>query len=148
LHLKGGPVVSVRNADAGSSAGTGERPFGVVLASAVDGLRMLARKHVELARIEAAEAAGVRGQGMGVIAAAAVVAMYAVGFIAAAGAAALALAMPLWAAILIVGVLLILVAGVLLLVARRTLRTAPPVGERTRTTMKEDALWAKQQIAR
>ena len=82
------------------------------------------------------------------IGAAIVVAMYAVGFVAAAGAAALALVMPTWAAILIVGVLLIVVAGLLIQIARRVFRTAPQAGERTRETLKEDARWARQQIAR
>jgi ABC-type phosphate transport system auxiliary subunit len=74
--------------------------------------------------------------------------MYAIGFVAAAGAAALALVLPVWAAILIVAVSLIAVAGLLVVIARRTLRTAPTPGERTRETLKEDARWARQQIAR
>jgi hypothetical protein len=120
----------------------------VVVASAIDGVRTLARRHAELARLEVAEAASIRGRGVGMFAGAAVVAMYAVGFIAAAAAAALALVMPTWAAIAIVAVLLIAVAGVLVLVGRRTLRTAPPAGDRIRETLREDARWAKQQIAR
>ena len=135
-----------------SGGGTGahaeKRPFGVVVASAVDGFRRLARKHVELARLEVTEAASIRTQGVGMIAGAAVVAMYAVGFGAAAGAAGLALVMPTWAAILIVAALLVVGAGVLVLLARRALRTAPAAGERTRETLKEDARWAKRQIAR
>jgi uncharacterized membrane protein len=117
------------------------------MASAVDGFRTLARKHVELARLEVTEAASIRAQGVGMIAGAGVVAMYAVGFGAAAGAAGLALVMPTWAAILIVAALLV-VAGVLVLLARRALRTAPAAGERTRETLKEDARWARRQIAR
>jgi fatty acid desaturase len=140
--------VSTRDAGPGIGEGAGGRPLGVVVASAVEGLRTLARKHVELAKIEAAEAAAVRGQGAGMLAAAGVVAMYAVGFLAAAGAAALALVLPTWAAILIVAVLLVLVAWVLSVVGRRTLKTAPPPGERTRESLKEDARWARRQIAR
>ena len=132
----------------GTAAVTEKRPFGVVVASAIDGFRTLARKHVELTRLEATEAASIRGRGVGMIAGAAVVAMYAVGFVAAAGAAALALVMPTWAAILIVAALLIAVAGVLVLVGRHALRTAPQAGERTRETLKEDARWARRQIAR
>jgi uncharacterized membrane protein len=141
--------VSVQGGN-GSAAGVGAepRPLGVIVASVVGGFRTLARKHVELARIEAAEAASVRGQGVGMFGAAAVVAMYAVGFVAAAGAAALALVLPVWAAILIVAVLMLAVAWVLVMVGRRTLRNAPPPGERTREMLKEDARWAKQQIAR
>ena len=126
----------------------GQRPLGTVLASAVDGLRTLGRKHVELAKIEASEAASVRGRGAGMFAAAGVVGMYAIGFAAAAGAAGLAVVLPVWAAILIVTVLLVIVAAVLALVGRRTIRTAPQPGVRTRETLKEDARWARQQISR
>ena len=124
------------------------RPLGTVVASAVDGLRTLAREHVELAKIEVSEAASVRGRGAGMFAAAGVVGMYAIGFAAATAAAGLAVVLPVWAAILLVTVLLLIVAGVLALVGRRTLRTAPQPGERIRETMKEDARWAQQQISR
>ena len=130
------------------SMGEGRRPLGTVVASAVDGLRTLARKHVELAKIEVSEAASVRGRGAGMFAAAGVVGMYAIGFAAATAAAGLAVVLPVWAAILLVTVLLLIVAGVLALVGRRTLRTAPQPGERIRETMKEDARWAQQQISR
>ena len=126
----------------------GRRPLGTVVASAVEGFRTLARQHLELAKLEVAEAASVRGVGLGMMAAAAVVVMYAIGFVAAAGAAALALVWPVWAAILMVAVLMIVVARVLVVVGRRAMRTAPPVGARTRETLKEDARWAKRQIGR
>lgn len=125
-----------------------KRPFGTVVASAIDGFRTLARKHVELAKLEVAEAASTRGKGVGMMAAAAVLGMYAVGFLAAAGAAALALVLPTWAAILLVAAILVGVAAVLVLIGRRTLRTAPPPVERSQRTLKEDAQWARQQIAR
>jgi MFS family permease len=128
--------------------GGGQRPLGTVVASAVDGLRTLARRHVELAKIEASEAASIRGRGAGMFAAAGVVGMYAIGFAAATAAAGLAVVLPVWAAILIVTVLLLIVAGVLALIGRRTIRTAPQPGERTRETLKEDARWARQQISR
>ena len=139
--------MSVRENGEGT-VGAERRPFGTVVASAVDGLRTLARAHVDLAKIEVSEAASVRAKGAGMFGAAAVAAMYAVGFVAAAGAAALALVLPVWAAILIVAAVLLLVAAVLVLVARRALRTAPPPAEQTRETLKEDVRWAKRQIAR
>ena len=127
---------------------TERRPLGAVMASAVEGFRTLARQHLELAKIEVAEAASIRGAGVGMMAAAAVVAMYAIGFVAAAGAAALALVWPVWAAILTVAVLMIVVAGVLVLIGRRAIRTAPPPVLQTRETLKEDARWAKRQMER
>ena len=119
-----------------------------MVASAVDGARTLLRKHVELAKLEVGAAVSVRATGVGMMLVAGVLAMFAFGFVAAAGAAALALVLPTWAAILIVAVLLLAIAGVLVLVAKRAIRTAPPIAERTKATMKEDARWAKQQIAR
>ena len=134
----------------GSATGVGaeRRPFGQIMASVVGGFGTLARKHVELAKIEAAEAVSVRGKGAGMMAGAAVVAMYAVGFLFAAGAAALALVVPVWAAILIVAVLMFLVAWILVMLGRRTIKSAPAPGERTQETLKENLAWAKQQIKR
>jgi uncharacterized membrane protein YqjE len=123
------------------------RPLGTVVASAVEGARSLLRQRVELAKIEAGEAASARAAGAGMMAAAGALALLAFAFVAAAPAAALALVMPVWAAILIVAVLLLAVAGILVLIGRRSIRTAPRM-ERTRDTLKEDAAWAKQQIAR
>ena len=128
--------------------GTERRPIGQILASVVGGFGILARKHVELAKIEAAEAVSVRGKGAGMMAGAAVVAMYAIGFLFAAGAAALALVVPVWAAILIVAALMFLVAWVLVMLGRRTIKSAPAPVERTQEALKEDMRWAKQQIKR
>jgi len=134
----------------GSMGGDGaeRRPIGQILTSVVGGFGILARKHVELAKIEAAEAVSVRGKGAGMMAGAAVVAMYAIGFLFAAGAAALALVVPVWAAILIVAVLMFLVAWVLVMLGRRTIKSAPAPAERTQEALKEDMRWAKQQIER
>jgi fatty acid desaturase len=128
--------------------GAERRPIGQILASVVGGFGILARKHVELAKIEAAEAVSVRGKGAGMMAGAAVVAMYAIGFLFAAGAAALALVLPVWAAILIVAVLMFLVAWVLVMLGRRIIKSAPAPAERTQEALKEDMRWAKQQIKR
>jgi len=124
-----------------------KRPFGVVVASTVTGFRSLLRQHVELAKIESTEAATVRAKGAGMMAGAGVMALYALGFAAAAGAAGLAVVLPTWAAILIVAAVFVAAALVLVLVGRGAMRSAPKV-ERTRETLKEDVRWAKQQMAR
>lgn len=129
------------------SEGEGKRPFGVVMASAVEGFRTLVRKQVELAKIEVAEAAAVRAMGVGMMVGAAVLVVYATGFIAAAVAAGLAEVLPTWAACLIVAVVLVGAAAMLVLLGRRSLRTAPTVN-RTRKTLEENARWAKQQTTR
>ena len=124
------------------------RPLGAVIASAVDGARTLVRKHVELARIEMTEAVSVRAKGAGMLVVAAVLALFAVGFAAASGSAALDLVLPAWAAHLIVSAVFIAIAGVLVLAGRRAMRTAPTTPARTQETLKEDARWARRQIAR
>ena len=100
-----------------------------------------------MAKTEATEAAAVYGTGAGMMGAAAVLGKYAIIF-AAAAAAALSLVMPVWAAILIMAALLAAAAGVLVMLGRRTFRTAPTPGERTREVWKENGQWAKRQIAR
>jgi len=124
------------------------RPLGAVIASAVDGVRTLVRKQVELARIEMTEAVAVRAKGAGMMAAAAVLGLFALGFAAAAASAALDLVLPAWAAHLIVSAVFVAIAGALILAGRHAMRTAPTAPERTQETLKEDARWAKQQLAR
>jgi membrane protein implicated in regulation of membrane protease activity len=94
------------------------------------------------------EAVSARVKGVGMIVAAALFASFAIGFAAASGSAALDLVLPAWAAHLIVAALFLAVAGALVLAGRRSMRNAPTTPERTRETLKEDARWAKQQIAR
>jgi Putative Actinobacterial Holin-X, holin superfamily III len=126
----------------------GRRPLGVVVASALDGVRTLIGKHLELARAEVGEAASVRATGAGMIAAAAVLCVFAVVFVAAAASAALDLVLPRWAANLVVAVALVAVAGVLVLIGRRTIRKAPAPVTRTQEMLKEDAQWVRRQTAR
>ncbi len=124
------------------------RPLGAVIGSAVDGARTLVRKHVELARIEMTEAVSVRAKGAGMMAAAAVLGLFALGFAAASGSAALDLVLPAWAAHLIVSAVFVMISGALVLAGRRAMRTAPTTPEQTQKTLKEDARWARQQLAR
>jgi hypothetical protein len=124
------------------------RPLGAVIGSAMEGARTLARKHVELARIEMAEAVSVRAKGAGMMAVATVLGLFALGFAAASGSAALDLVLPAWAAHLIVSLVFVAIAGALVLAGRRVIGTAPTTPNRTQETLKEDARWAKQQLAR
>lgn len=139
---------TVSAAASGPSPPRPKRPLGAVITSAIDGTRILVRKQVELARIEMTEAVSVRAKGAGMMAGAAVLALFALGFVAAAGSVALALVLPAWAANLIVGLVFLAIAGVLALVGRNAIRNAPTTPERTQETLKEDARWARQQIAR
>jgi hypothetical protein len=73
--------------------------------------------------------------------------VFALIFVLASGSAALDLVLPRWAANLIVASVLGLIAWVLVLVGRRAIKSAPKP-EQTQETLKEDARWAKRQLAR
>ena len=123
------------------------RPIGAVVSSVADGLRSLLRQEVELAKIEMKEAAAAKAKGVALMVAAGLMGLFALVFMAVAGAAALDLVLPTWAAYLIVGGVFVLLSLVLVLAARPALR-APATPELTQRTLKEDAEWAKKQLAR
>lgn len=125
----------------------GRRPIGSVVSSIMDGVRNLIRQEVELAKIEITEALAEKGKGVGLMVAAAVMALFALGFIALAGSAALDLVLPRWAANLIVASVFVVITAILLMVGRKALKQ-PASPELTQKTLKEDAEWAKQQLRR
>ena len=104
----------------------------------------LIRKEVELARQEVTEGVTARLKGAAAFGGAAVMGLFMLGFLAAAGAVALALVMPLWAALLIVaGVFLLIALGAALFGRARMPPIAP---EKARANIKEDVEWAKAQL--
>ena len=126
---------------------SGRRPIGTVAASAIDGFRTLIRQQIELAKLELLEALSVRAKGIGMMAGAAALVFFAIGYLAAALAAVLDTFLPAWVANLLLAFILVAAAGVLVLMGKRTILNAPKA-ERTQEMLKEDERWAKQQIAR
>ena len=102
---------------------------------------------MELAKIEATEAIAVRAQAIGLLAAGGVLALYALGYLAASATAGLDIVLPAWASRLIVAGVFIIGGVILFLAGRAAMRSAGGV-EQTQATVKEDVQWAKQQIAR
>jgi uncharacterized membrane protein YqjE len=96
-----------------------------------DQLSRLMRDEVRLAQAEL-QAKGKRlGAGAAFAGAGAVLAWFAVGAIVCAAIGALALVLPVWAAALIVAVVLLAIAGLLTLVAKRqAAQVAPPIPEK------------------
>ena len=104
----------------------------------------LVRQEIELAKAEVTDKAKRGGLGAGALGAAGLVGLYALATLTACVIAALALAMPVWAAALIVTAVYGGVAAGLVVVGRRQLRVAmPPTPEATLETVKEDVRWAK-----
>ena len=123
------------------------RSVAAVARSVIDGVTQLFRHEVELAKIEASEAIAARAQAIGLLVAGGVLALYALGFLAASATAALDIVLPAWASRLIVAGVFILGGAILFLAGRAAMRSAGGV-EQTQATVKEDVQWAKQQIAR
>lgn len=106
----------------------------------------ITRLELELASMELKAKVAAIGVGLGLAFAAVAVALYAIGFLFATIAAGLAEFLPTWLALLIVGVGLLLIAGVLGLLANRSLqRGTPPVpkqaideAKRTTQVLKSD----------
>jgi len=91
-------------------------------------MRSIAKLEIELALLELKRKLTQLGIGAGLSAGAALLALYAVGVFIAAAAAGLALVVPLWAALLIVGGVLLLLIALLAWLAIRSFKAgAPPV---------------------
>jgi uncharacterized membrane protein YqjE len=109
----------------------------------------LVRGEMELARTELVAKGKRAGTGVGLAGAGGVVALYGLGALIAAAIAALALVWPVWLAAVVVGVLLLVVAGVLALLGRAQLRrAAPPTPESAMESVREDITTVREAMRR
>jgi uncharacterized membrane protein YqjE len=131
----------------GSTGDTHERSVGELVQLLTTQVSTLARKEVELAKLELAQKGKVLGIGGGMIGAAGLVAVLGLGALTAALILALAqLIDEAWVAALIVAVAYLAVAGVLALVGRKRIQDASPlVPEQATESVKEDVEWVKTQ---
>jgi hypothetical protein len=103
---------------------------GTAVKQVTEHAKALVGLEVELAKLELKGKVAALGMGIGLLVAAAVVGVFALGFLFATIAAVLATFLPTWLSILIVTVFLGVVAGVLALVGRKRLQSGtPPVPE-------------------
>jgi membrane protein implicated in regulation of membrane protease activity len=98
----------------------------------------LVRDELKLAQMEMKETAKHAGVGVGLFSAAGLLAVLGLGCVSAAAIAALALALPAWAAALIVGAALFATAAVAAVVGRREVSQASPTPEQTVENVKKD----------
>ena len=134
-----------------SASTNGGRGTGPLLRSIAADISTLVSKQIELAKQEIGEMVGARAKAIGVFGAAAVLGLFVVGFLGMAGAEALDLVLPRWAAMLIVAAVFGVLAAVAIVLGARMAplrriqaRTHPrvseggrPVGETAAETMKE-----------
>lgn len=112
-------------------------------------LSRLVRNEIQLAQTELSAKMKQAGLGVGAFGGAGVLALYGLAVLIAAAILGLALVLPPWLAALIVGVVILAIAGVAALVGKRKISEAgPAVPERTVASVKEDVAEIKESIQR
>ena len=110
-------------------------------------LTALVHQEFELARAEVTAKGKRLGAGAGLLGGAAVVAFLGLGAVVACVIAALSNAIPVWLAALVVGVVLLAIAGVLGLMGKAAVqRATPPIPEEAVQSTKEDVAWIRTQV--
>ncbi|MEI5672918.1 MULTISPECIES: phage holin family protein [unclassified Nocardioides] len=123
---------------------TTDEPIGAVVHRLSEQVPELVRSEVRLAQAELTQKGKAAGLGLAGFGAAGVLALYGLGAFLAAGIAALALVLPVWAAALIVGGAVFLVAGALALFGKKEIAQATPATpERAVAGVKEDVATLK-----
>ena len=133
-------------AQSGSSAdgaSTGE-----LVAQASRQISDLVRQELTLAKTELVDKGKHFGLGTGFFGGAGVFAVYGGAALVAAAVAALSLVWPVWLAALVIGVALLVIAGILAMIGRRQLRRAvPPMPEQAAASVKTDVHEIKDHLS-
>ena len=120
----------------------------LVMAMSAD-LSRLVRDEMQLAQTEITGKLKHAGVGVGAFGGAGVLALYGIAVLIAAAVLGLALVLPPWLAALIVGVVVLAIAGVVALVGKKKISEAgPAVPEKTVASVKEDVAEIKESIQR
>lgn len=120
------PVAATTPSTPGHAA-TSDATTGQLLARLSEDVRGLVRSELQLARVEMTEKARETGVGVGMFGAAGIIALYGLGVLIATAILALALVLDAWLAALIVGVVLVAIAGIAALVGRGRVKHAAPL---------------------
>src|SRR4051794_27431087 len=121
-----------------------ERPIGELVKQLADQTSTLVRQEMDLAKAELTEKGRQAGKGAGMFAGAAAVGLLGAGALTAFLILLLDGVLANWLAALIVGVVLVAIAGILAQQGKKRVQAAaPPVPEQTVETVKEDVQWAK-----
>jgi uncharacterized membrane protein YqjE len=124
-----------------------ERPVGELVKQLSDQFTTLLHQEIELAKVELTAKGKLAGIGAGMLGAAALFAVLALGTLTAAAVLALATAVDAWLAAVIVAVAYLAVAGVLAMIGKSRAQAAgPPVPERTVESVREDLEYTKARV--
>jgi drug/metabolite transporter (DMT)-like permease len=113
-----------------NGTGTGTTPhvgLGDAAKQVAERASSLARLEARLAALELKQKLATFSVGIGLAVGGAVLALFGLGFLFASAAAGIATALPMWASLLIVGVVLALVAALLVMMGVKRLRASTPV---------------------
>ena len=120
-----------------------------LLRSLLADLRLMLKREAELAKLEVKDKGSRLGIAGGILAGAAVVALLALGTLIAAAVLGLAIVLPPWAAALIVGTVLVVVAVIMFLVGRARMRAVGSLAPTaTIETAREDMGWIRREAER
>lgn len=131
------PKPSVR-APAAAPSPASEASVGELLTRLSTQTSRLVRDEMQLARNEIRDSVRHAAKGAGLISAAGVTAFLAAATLVAAAVAALALVLPVWASALIIGVVLLAIAGIAAMLSRREAERATPAVPQTQASVRRD----------
>jgi hypothetical protein len=128
---------------------TDERPTAQLVHQVTELVPRLVREELALAKAELTRKGKAAGTGAGLFGGSGLIALYGLGALVAAAILGLAVALPGWAAALIVAAVLFAVASVLALVGRtRVAKASPPVPEQAIDGVKQDVAAVKESVRR
>lgn len=125
---------------------TNARSFSAVLQDITANVQDIVRLEVRLAKTEVREEVGKATSAATFLGVGAACGLLGAAFTLLAAVYGLALVLPLWAAALVVGVVLVLVAAVTVRMGLARWRRVDPVPDRTIRNVKEQIAWSKQQL--
>jgi Flp pilus assembly protein TadB len=126
-------------------AGESSRSVADVLQDIVANVQTIIRSEVRLAKAEVTEEVIKAGRAAGMMAGGLVAAWFTAWFLLLAVLFGLATIMPIWAAALLLFVIMGILAAVLVSAGKKRLRAVHPTPEKTIETMKENVEWVKNQ---
>jgi len=126
-----------------------DQPIGELLQQASQQTATLVRQEIRLAQLELQEKGKHAGIGAGLLGGGGLMALYGLAALVIAAIAALSLVLPVWAAALIVAVILFAVAGVLALTGKKQVDQAqPPMPEQAIESTQRDVEEVRQRASR
>jgi membrane protein len=123
-----------------------QRSVADVMQDIVANVQQIIRSEFRLARVELKEKAEWASKPSAIMGAGAVLGLYGMGFLLLAALYGLSLVMAPWLAALLVGGVLTIISLILVALSRSQLKQIDPIPEKTIRTVKENVLWAKEQI--